>query len=211
MATFEEALKCMREGKKVKRPDSYYLVLNDNFVVNEVGADELLFTREDLFAEDWEVIDDTQNEGLGITLKDIKNNGLESKNTVEEITPLHSKTNNDDTHNTLKNNENFNISSENVKENNIFYKECCDKFIDYVKKSHNEQTLTGIIYKVPSYEDWQKLHKRLKDTQDLELKVRKENQKLKDLLKRCRDFINYEVPDHCIDDVLIDKIDEVLK
>ena len=38
-----------------------------------------------------------------------------------------------------------------------------------------------------------------------------ENDKLKELLKRCRDFINYEVPDHCIDDVLIDKIDEVLK
>lgn len=38
-----------------------------------------------------------------------------------------------------------------------------------------------------------------------------ENAKLKELLKRCRDFINYEVPDHCIDDVLIDKIDEVLK
>ena len=38
-----------------------------------------------------------------------------------------------------------------------------------------------------------------------------ENKKLKELLKRCRDFINYEVPDHCINDVLIDKIDEALK
>lgn len=55
---FEEALKAMREGKKIKRPDNYYLVLNDNFVVNEVGDDELLFTREDLFAEDWEVVED---------------------------------------------------------------------------------------------------------------------------------------------------------
>lgn len=41
-----------------------------------------------------------------------------------------------------KNSKNFNTSGGNVKENNIFYKECCDKFIDYVKKSHNEQNLT---------------------------------------------------------------------
>lgn len=37
-----------------------------------------------------------------------------------------------------------------------------------------------------------------------------QNTQLKELLKRCKDFIKYEVPDHCIDDVLIDKIDEVL-
>ena len=55
---FEEALKCMREGKKVKRPNSYYLFLYGNFVINEVGANEHLLTREDLFAEDWEVVDE---------------------------------------------------------------------------------------------------------------------------------------------------------
>ena len=55
---FEEALKCMREGKKIRRPDSYYLFLQGNFVVNEVGTDEHLLTREDLFTEDWEVVED---------------------------------------------------------------------------------------------------------------------------------------------------------
>lgn len=63
---------------------------------------------------------------------------------------------------------------------------------------------------VPSYEDWKdlKLHDE-KATIKLGEKII-ENNKFKELLKRCRDFINYEVPDHCIDDVLIDKIDEVL-
>lgn len=56
--TFEEALKAMREGKKVRRPNSYYLVLDGNFVVNEIGTDEHLLTREDLFAEDWEIVDE---------------------------------------------------------------------------------------------------------------------------------------------------------
>ena len=41
-------------------------------------------------------------------------------------------------------------------------------------------------------------------------KLYEENQQLKELLKRCRDFINYEVPDHCIDDVLLDKITNVI-
>lgn len=44
----------------------------------------------------------------------------------------------------LNKTENFNTSEGNVKENNIFYKDCCDKFIDYVKKSHNEQDLERV-------------------------------------------------------------------
>lgn len=52
----------------------------------------------------------------------------------------------------------------------------------------------------------------IKQKQDLSIKeLEIKNQQLKALLKRCRDFINYEVPDHCIDDVLLDKIDEALK
>lgn len=51
-----------------------------------------------------------------------------------------------------------------------------------------------------------------KQKQELSIKeLEIKNQQLKALLKRCRDFINYEVPDHCIDDVLLDKIDEALK
>lgn len=52
----------------------------------------------------------------------------------------------------------------------------------------------------------------IKQKQDLSIKeLETKNQQLKILLKRCRDFINYEVPDHCIDDILLDKIDEALK
>ncbi len=52
----------------------------------------------------------------------------------------------------------------------------------------------------------------IKQKQDLSIKeLEIKNQQLKALLKRCRDFINYEVPDHCIDDILLDKIDEALK
>lgn len=43
------------------------------------------------------------------------------------------------------------------------------------------------------------------------LVVIEENQQLKELLKRCRDFINYEVPDHCIDDILLDKITNAIE
>ena len=46
--------------------------------------------------------------------------------------------------NKLNKTENFNTSEGNVKEDNIFYKDCCDKFIDYVKKSHNEQNLERV-------------------------------------------------------------------
>ena len=43
----------------------------------------------------------------------------------------------------------------------------------------------------PSYEEWAKLKERLKKTQELELEVRRENTKLKELLKECRDEIEY--------------------
>lgn len=112
------------------------------------------------------------------------------------------------TTNKLKNNENFNISEGNVKENNIFPN-------DNVKKSHNEQTLTEINCKVPSYEDWQKLHKRLKDTQDLELKVRKENQQLKELIKECSLLLRKQTSNDEVDFkesvMLVSKIDEVVE
>lgn len=67
-----------------------------------------------------------------------------------------------------------------------------------------------VLAPVPSYEEWQKL--KLHDEKaTIKLgEVCIENLKLKELLKRCRDFINYEVPDHCIDDVLIDKIDNAI-
>lgn len=51
---------------------------------------------------------------------------------------------------------------------------------------------------VPSYEEWQELHKRLKDTQNLELEVRRENQQLKELLKQWVHFypiVLYEYED----------------
>lgn len=75
-----------------------------------------------------------------------------------------------------------------------------------------------VLAPVPSYEEWQKLkefadysiHNRNELTRQINY-LFKENKKFKELLKRCRDFINYEVPDHCIDDVLLDKINEVLK
>lgn len=73
---------------------------------------------------------------------------------------------------------------------------------DYVKE---------VLAPVPSYEEWQEEQKSLKVLAEAYCKEKEENQQLKKLLKRCRDFINYEVPDHCIDDVLLDKIDEMLK
>lgn len=58
---FEEALKQIRKGKKVKRPNQYYLFLDDTFLTNEVGHDELLITKEDINAHDWEVVKEKEN------------------------------------------------------------------------------------------------------------------------------------------------------
>lgn len=45
-----------------------------------------------------------------------------------------------------------------------------------------------VLAPVPSYEEWNQLHKFLEEFNALE--VAKENQHLKDLLKECRNYIN---------------------
>ncbi len=81
----------------------------------------------------------------------------------------------------------------------------------YLSRCLPDEDIVEVLAPLSSFEEWQelKLHDE-KATIKLGEKII-ENDKLKELLKRCRDFINYEVPDHCIDDVLIDKIDEALK
>jgi hypothetical protein len=55
---FEEAVMELKKGKKIKRPNQYYLILGNYFLEDENGRDALLITVEDIKAEDWEVIDD---------------------------------------------------------------------------------------------------------------------------------------------------------
>ena len=95
----------------------------------------------------------------------------------------------------------------------------------------NTFNITEVLAPVPSFEEWQALNEDVDTVTELwkqersqlnekiqligklsvqAVDLKEENQQLRELLKRCRDFINYEVPDHCIDDVLIDKIDNVL-
>lgn len=56
--TFEQAVIELKKGKKIKRPNHYYLVLDDYFLVDEVGRDELLISVEDVKAIDWEIVDE---------------------------------------------------------------------------------------------------------------------------------------------------------
>ena len=63
MAKFEEALQAMREGKKVKRPDSSTIFALNNGVLSRY--DELcgytkVYLLSHLFieAEDWEIVDE---------------------------------------------------------------------------------------------------------------------------------------------------------
>lgn len=60
--TFEQALKAMREGKKITRKgQSYYFYIQDGqafFATNLCSGYECLFDYEDVTAEDWEIIDD---------------------------------------------------------------------------------------------------------------------------------------------------------
>ena len=79
----------------------------------------------------------------------------------------------------------------------------------FKKVNHND--IKEVLAPVPSFEEWQSLNELLDSMQDTNKALAHRLNICKELLKRCRDFINYEVPDHCIDDVLIDKIDEVLK
>lgn len=64
---FEEALKCMRKGKKVKRPcyDVVYVISHNEIryrhtfgqgEVYEFGLTAI--QKEDIMAEDWEVVED---------------------------------------------------------------------------------------------------------------------------------------------------------
>lgn len=54
--TFEEAIIELKKGKKIKRPNKYYLVLDECFLVDNCRRDELLIFVDDIKANDWEVI-----------------------------------------------------------------------------------------------------------------------------------------------------------
>lgn len=56
--TFEQAVIELKKGKKIKRPNQYYLILGNYFLEDENGRDELLITVEDVMASDWEIVDD---------------------------------------------------------------------------------------------------------------------------------------------------------
>lgn len=63
MATFEEALKCMREGKKVKvaRLSRNYIYLKNGcfYAYDGIYSIPCSFLRTDfILAEDWEVVED---------------------------------------------------------------------------------------------------------------------------------------------------------
>ena len=57
---FEDALKCMREGKKVtiKGYDVFYFVFNDKIYDVAFDKENATFDESELLAEDWEVVDD---------------------------------------------------------------------------------------------------------------------------------------------------------
>ena len=123
----------------------------------------------------------------------------------------------------------------NVKDDNIFYRDCCDKFIDYVKKSHNERvadTSKTLIVEKEVYEAVLRNSLRVcdleKENEDLisrknwcnarAKKILEKNKQLKQLLKECREYVvNTPVYPQC-DNIkqaeihrLVDKINEVIK
>lgn len=58
---FEEALKAMREGKKVKRTcfdDSDYYYLENKIIKDSCGSIQFVLTGKEILAEDWEVVDE---------------------------------------------------------------------------------------------------------------------------------------------------------
>ena len=67
-----------------------------------------------------------------------------------------------------------------------------------------------------TYEQGYELAERLKKTQELELEVRKENEKIKDLLRECSKYINWKTDHYIIDghdekQELFDAISEALR
>lgn len=62
-----------------------------------------------------------------------------------------------------------------------------------------------------TYENGYELAERLKKTQELELELRKENTKLKELLKECRRYIDIWGYTDTHGNALLPQIDEVLK
>ena len=58
---FEDALKAMREGKKVKRTcldDSDYYYLENKRIKDSYESIQFVLTGKEILAEDWEIIED---------------------------------------------------------------------------------------------------------------------------------------------------------
>ena len=57
---FEEALKAIREGKRVRLPCECYFVLDeckDNDNIIDANGNKMKFGSESLLSEDWEVVE----------------------------------------------------------------------------------------------------------------------------------------------------------
>lgn len=62
--TFEEALKAMREGKKVRRaswdiPTIFYSYANGVGIYDSFKNEEDMIYTKDILAEDWEIVDES--------------------------------------------------------------------------------------------------------------------------------------------------------
>lgn len=57
---FEEALKALRQGKRVRQPCQCYYLLDDckdSETIIDAGGDYKVFSSGEILAEDWEIIE----------------------------------------------------------------------------------------------------------------------------------------------------------
>lgn len=92
-----------------------------------------------------------------------------------------------------------------------FYGIMSDYELYRVKLEHPDNTIS-LLAKVPSYEEWQQLHKFLEEFNALD--VAKENQQLKELLREAKDIIEWYKADCGYKDIpteaILTKIDNAI-
>lgn len=90
--TFEEALKAMREGKKIQRKtwDNFYIVkipCKDAllFCYDKISTTEFHLNSADIIADDWEIVDEQPKQPHTCNCSDLKADNENLKKAIDNI------------------------------------------------------------------------------------------------------------------------------
>jgi hypothetical protein len=176
--TFEEALKCMREGKEVKyRNDVYYIDKKGRLRVRYSDVEMRLipsFTAEQVMSEEWEINMLKNQKKINILEGNVKDDNIKSGKTkhgdfivkyLEEGSHYKVKEINVMENVAQRNSQDLNEQwKKGELENNWYYIRTTNGIEkwEYIKQSHGFgydeiEWVEEVLAPVPSYKEWQKL------------------------------------------------------